>query len=172
MEYDIDSLVSDIDFNSNKLSVIGKNLMLTNKEIEILNRYKINYKKCNSLKEVLFEIEDIISDMDIVEDDTIEAETGAGEQVKPERKAPPSKKEREQIVKKNLASIIPDRTAQLMLGNLENEETSIRLELSEIKRPNDNIMDLLVVLIASPGMVGTEKTIVDILQAKNRSRAL
>ncbi len=69
MEYDIDSLVSDIDFNSNKLNVIGKNLMLTNKEIEILNRYKINYKKCNSLKEVLFEIEDIISDMDIVDDD-------------------------------------------------------------------------------------------------------
>ena len=69
MEYDIDSLVSDIDFNSNKLNVIGKNLMLTNKEIEILNKYKINYKKCNSLKEVLFEIEDIISDMDIVDDD-------------------------------------------------------------------------------------------------------
>ena len=51
--------------------------------------------------------------------------------------------ERKQIVKKNLASIIPDRTAQMMLGNLENEETSIRLELSEIKRPDDNIMDLL-----------------------------
>ena len=51
--------------------------------------------------------------------------------------------EREQIVKKNLASVIPDRTAQFMLGNLENEETSIRLELSEIRRPDDNIMDLL-----------------------------
>lgn len=51
--------------------------------------------------------------------------------------------EREQIVKKNLASIIPDKTAKLMLSNLENEETSIRLELSEIKRPDDSIMDLL-----------------------------
>ena len=45
MDYDIDSLVSNLDFHSNKLNTVGNNLMLTNKEIEILNRYKINYLK-------------------------------------------------------------------------------------------------------------------------------
>lgn len=69
MEYDIDSLVSELDFESNKLNTVGNNLMLTNKEIEILDRYKINYLKCNSLKEILFEIEEILNDMDIVDEE-------------------------------------------------------------------------------------------------------
>ena len=69
MEYDINKLVSEIDFESNQLQNIGHNIMLTNKEIEVLNRYKINYQKCLSLKEILFEIENIIDDMDIVEED-------------------------------------------------------------------------------------------------------
>lgn len=69
MDYDIDSLVSNLDFHSNKLNTIGNNLMLTNKEIEILDRYKINYLKCNSLKEILFEVEEILNDMDIVDEE-------------------------------------------------------------------------------------------------------
>ena len=68
-DYDIDSLLSNIDFNANQMNYISKNVMLTNKEIEILNRYKIPYKKCNSLKEVLFEIENILNDMDIVDEE-------------------------------------------------------------------------------------------------------
>ena len=51
--------------------------------------------------------------------------------------------EKEQIVKKNISSVIPDRTAQKMLGDLETEETTIRLELNEMKRPDDSIMDIL-----------------------------
>lgn len=69
MDYDIDNLVSNLDFESNKLNNVGSNLMLTNKEIAILDRYKINYLKCNSLKEIIFEIEDILNEMDIVDDD-------------------------------------------------------------------------------------------------------
>ena len=69
MDYDIEKLVSEIDFTSNELQDIGHNVLLTNKEIEILNRYKINYQKCLSLKEILFEIESVIDDMDIVEED-------------------------------------------------------------------------------------------------------
>jgi len=69
MEYDIDKLVSELDFTSNELQDVGHNVLLTNKEIEILNRYKINYQKCLSLKEILFEIESVIDDMDIVEED-------------------------------------------------------------------------------------------------------
>jgi hypothetical protein len=69
MEYDIDKIVGEMDFHANEFQTVGKNLMLTNHEIEVLDRYKIDYLKCNSLKEVLFEIEDMIGDMDIVEDD-------------------------------------------------------------------------------------------------------
>ena len=67
-EFDIESLVGQIDFESNKFNSIN-GLMLTNKEVEVLDRYKINYKKCTSLKELIFEIEDIISDMDIVDEE-------------------------------------------------------------------------------------------------------
>ena len=69
MDYDIEKLVGEMDFHANELQTIGKNLMLTNHEIEVLNRYKIEYKKCSNLKEVLFEIEDIMGDMDIVDED-------------------------------------------------------------------------------------------------------
>ena len=64
MEYDIDKLVSNIDFNSGKFNDIGNGIMLTNREIEILDRYDINYKKCRNLKEIIFEIEEVIPDLD------------------------------------------------------------------------------------------------------------
>ena len=67
-EYDIETLVSNIDFNSGSFQNIN-GMMLTNHEIEVLDRYKIPYKKCNSLKEVIFEIEEIIEDSDIVDED-------------------------------------------------------------------------------------------------------
>ena len=68
-EYDIDSLVSNLDFVSNHLVDTGNGLMLTNREIDVLKQYKIDYKKCKTLKEVLYEIDNIIQDMDIVDDD-------------------------------------------------------------------------------------------------------
>ena len=43
--------------------------MLTNHEIEVLNRYKIPYSNCHSLKEILFEVEEVLEDMDIVDED-------------------------------------------------------------------------------------------------------
>jgi len=53
-EYNIDKIVSEIDFSANEFrNVNGFNL--TNREIEVLDRYKINYKKCNCLKEILFD---------------------------------------------------------------------------------------------------------------------
>lgn len=61
MDYDIDKLVSEIDFNSNALRSVG-NVLLTNREIEVLDQYNVEYKKCSSLKEILFEIEEIIND--------------------------------------------------------------------------------------------------------------
>ena len=68
-EYDIDGLVSNLDFTSNSLVNVGNGLMLTNREIDILKQYKIDYCKCKSLKEILYEIENIIQDMDIVDEE-------------------------------------------------------------------------------------------------------
>ena len=62
IEYNIEELVSGLDFESGKLKTIN-GLMLTNREIEVLDRYKIDYKNCKNLKELLFEIEEIINDM-------------------------------------------------------------------------------------------------------------
>lgn len=64
MEYDIDKIISEMDFTSNSLNDIN-GLLLTNKEIEVLNRYDIDYKKCVSLKEVIYLIEDILEEEEI-----------------------------------------------------------------------------------------------------------
>ena len=67
-EFDIDRLVGEMEFESNKFNNIN-GLMLTNREVEVLDRYNINYKSCTTLKEIIFQIEDLIQDMDIVEED-------------------------------------------------------------------------------------------------------
>ncbi len=54
LEEDIYRLIEDNKF----INVNG--LMLTKKEINILNKYNIDYQKCKSLKEVLYEIEKVI----------------------------------------------------------------------------------------------------------------
>ncbi len=69
MEYNIDEIVDQMDFESNKLNKVNNNIMLTNHEIELLNRYKIDYQKCTNLKQIIFEIEEILNDMDIVDEE-------------------------------------------------------------------------------------------------------
>ncbi len=54
LEEDIYRLIEDNKF----INVNG--LMLTKKEINILNKYNIDYQKCKSLKEVLYGIEKVI----------------------------------------------------------------------------------------------------------------
>lgn len=63
-DYDINQLISNIDFSSGTFHDIGHGIMLTNQEIEVLNRYQIPYQKCISLKEIIFEIEEVIPDLD------------------------------------------------------------------------------------------------------------
>ena len=68
-EFDIEKISNNLDFYSNTYKDIGNGILLTNREIDVLNQYNIPYKNCHSLKEILFEIENIIQDMDIVDDD-------------------------------------------------------------------------------------------------------
>ena len=48
-EYNLEEIVNSLDFTSNSLNDCGNGLLLTNFEIEILNKYKIDYTKFNSL---------------------------------------------------------------------------------------------------------------------------
>ena len=68
-EYNIDELVNKIDFKSGKFNDIGNGILLTNKEIEILERNDIPYKNCNSLKDIIYEVESVINDSDVVDEE-------------------------------------------------------------------------------------------------------
>lgn len=61
MEYDIEKIVSNMDFKSLELVNLNNGLSLTNNEIMILYRYGIDYKQCSSLKEVLSLIEEVFT---------------------------------------------------------------------------------------------------------------
>ena len=69
MEYDIDKLVGQMDFSSNHLVDCGNGLMLTNGEISVLKRFGINYLKCSTLKEILYQIDIVLKEE---EDDDLE----------------------------------------------------------------------------------------------------
>ena len=58
MEYNIDEIISSLDFKSSKLNNRSNGLVLTNNEIDVLNKYNIKYKSCSSLKEVLMLIDE------------------------------------------------------------------------------------------------------------------
>ena len=46
-------------FNDNKLVKINDNLYLTKKDIEILDRYKIDYMNSNSIRDLMIKIENL-----------------------------------------------------------------------------------------------------------------
>ena len=69
MDFDISSLVDGLDFSTNHFVDVGNGLMLTNGEIGVLKRFGINYLKCSSLKEILYQIEIVLKED---EDDDLE----------------------------------------------------------------------------------------------------
>lgn len=68
MDYDIGNLLGTIDFHKNKMNDLGNNIFLTNFEIEILQKYNIDYKNCNSMKSIIFEIEEILNEDSSLDD--------------------------------------------------------------------------------------------------------
>ena len=78
-EYNIDELVNSIDFNSGKFKDLGNGILLTNKEIEVLDRYHVEYKNCHSLKDLIFEIENVLDDLEIVDEDLEEVSMSISE---------------------------------------------------------------------------------------------
>ena len=63
-EYNIEKLVSEINFNDNFIGYNNKGIILTNREIEVLKRNNIEYQKYSSISELLYEIDDVISERD------------------------------------------------------------------------------------------------------------
>ena len=55
------NLVAEIEKDLNNLLVDVGKIMLNAKEIEVLERYNINYKNVLTLKELLFKIEEVLS---------------------------------------------------------------------------------------------------------------
>ncbi|MBQ6134696.1 MAG: hypothetical protein IJI60_00070 [Bacilli bacterium] len=68
-EYDIEELSKNLDFKSGEMVNIGNGIFLTNREIEILEIYQVPYKNCHTLKEIIFNIEKVMEEMDIPEDE-------------------------------------------------------------------------------------------------------
>ena len=61
-EYDIESLVNDIDFEKNSISYIKGEIVLTNKEVEILKSLDINYESYTSMSSLINALEEYVDD--------------------------------------------------------------------------------------------------------------
>lgn len=67
----IKEVANKLDLESNFLEDIGNGIFLSKKEIEILNKYNIDYKNKSSLKSILLEIEDILNEEELEDLDLI-----------------------------------------------------------------------------------------------------
>ncbi len=72
-EYDIGSLVKNLDTVSNSFVKVG-DLMLTKREIDILERNFIEYETATSLKDLMIKIQAVFEDESIDPDDAYELE--------------------------------------------------------------------------------------------------
>ena len=61
-EYDIENLVNDIDFDKNSINYINGEIVLTNREIELLDSLEINYKSYTSMISLINAIEEVSDD--------------------------------------------------------------------------------------------------------------
>lgn len=61
-EYDrIQDAISNLDFLKDKLEDCGNGIFLTQFERKVLSKYQILYQKVSTLKEILFEVENILN---------------------------------------------------------------------------------------------------------------
>ena len=62
--YNLNDLLNNIDFESNRLVKINNKLYLTNYQIEILNKYNIDYKSLGNLSSIIYVAEEILEEDD------------------------------------------------------------------------------------------------------------
>ena len=56
MDYNLDEIIEEINFEKNMHKKIN-NMLLTENQIEVLNRYNIDYNRCTSMSELLYYID-------------------------------------------------------------------------------------------------------------------
>ena len=61
-EFDIESLVNDIDFEKNYISNINNEIILTKREVEILDSLDINYKAYTSMSSLINALDEYVDD--------------------------------------------------------------------------------------------------------------
>lgn len=61
-KYDINKLVSQLDFESNKLQKVNDNLVLTKYQIDVLTRNCIDLQTVTSLHDIIYEAEEVYED--------------------------------------------------------------------------------------------------------------
>lgn len=67
-EIDISNLINEINNDSSMLKSRGNGIYLSDDEVNILRRYKIDYERYNSLSSLIFEIEEILNNETDVDD--------------------------------------------------------------------------------------------------------
>ncbi len=72
-KYEIADLIKNLDFKSNMLQKAG-DILLTGREIDILNKNYIDYKTCKNLKDLMMKIEYVLDDEELDSDDADELE--------------------------------------------------------------------------------------------------
>ena len=70
-DYNLNDLLNNIDFESNRLVKINNKLYLTNYQIEILNKYNIDYKSIGNLSSIIYVAEEILEEDDYEDLDEI-----------------------------------------------------------------------------------------------------
>ena len=70
-DYNLNDLLNNIDFESNRLVKINNKLYLTNYQIEILNKYYIDYKSLGNLSSIIYVAEEILEEDDYEDLDEI-----------------------------------------------------------------------------------------------------
>ncbi len=64
MDYDIDELTNSINYEENFIGYTNGDVILSNKEMEVLKRNEINYETYNTMSRLLTDIDEILIDND------------------------------------------------------------------------------------------------------------
>ena len=61
-EFDIESLVNEIDFDKNSIAYINGEIVLTNREIEVLKSLDINYESYTTMSSLINALDECVDD--------------------------------------------------------------------------------------------------------------
>ena len=61
-DFDINSILSDINFEEDFIGYVNGDIVLSNKEMEVLKRNEINYEEYTTISKLLTDIDEILLD--------------------------------------------------------------------------------------------------------------